>query len=355
MSDFEAVITVAYHSWVIDLNRLRVLVAVAREGSVTAAAEALHYAQPSVSHQLAKLEAEVGVPLLQRMGRGIRLTDAGRLLVDRAESILAQVESACAELEDLAGLRTGRLRLASFPSALATLVPPAAARVTAGHPGVELTLREAEPPEALSALRNGDVDVALIFEHGDPPVGDRRDTTMFPLLDEPLYMVAPVDHSWPGPPAELPTYADARWIAGCQRCREHLVTACQRAGFTPTVDFDTDDYVAVQALVAAGLGVSLLPGLTLVANRHPGVRVDQVAGLSRQVVAAVHGKPPAAKPAQVLLDALTGTVTAQRWPATMPSEVWRAHVSDESYRRFAAHREDEQTRYQSGKDRIRPA
>lgn len=314
MPVFETVITAAYDSTMIDLGRLRVLVAVAREGSVTAAAEALHYAQPSVSHHLAKLEAEVGVPLLQRMGRGIRLTDAGRLLVDRAELILAQVESACAELDQLAGLRTGRLRLASFPSALATLVPRAAARITSDHPGIELALTEAEPPDALSALRNNDVDVALIFEHGDPPSCDRRDTTMTVLLEEPLYMVTPADHSWPGPPGELTTYADARWIAGCDRCREHLTLACQRAGFTPTIDFETDDYVAVQALVAAGLGVSLLPGLTLIANRHPDVRLDHVSGLHRQVVAAVYGKPPPSQPAQVLLDALRATISEPCWP-----------------------------------------
>jgi DNA-binding transcriptional LysR family regulator len=313
---FEAVITTAYDSFMIDdLSRLRVLVAVAREGSVTAAAEALHYAQPSVSHHLAKLEAEVGVPLVQRMGRGIRLTDAGRLLVARSEAILAQVESVCAEMDELAGLRTGRLRLASFPSALATLVPEVAARISTEHPGIELALTEAEPPDALSALRNNDVDLALIFEHGDPPQCDRRDTTMTALLDEPLYMVTPAHHSWPGPQAELRTYAQARWIAGCERCREHLIAACERAGFTPTIDFDTDDYVAVQALIAAGLGVSLLPGLTLVAHRHPGVRLDRVTGLRRHVVAAAHGKLPASKPAQVLLDTLTVTAMPPPWPS----------------------------------------
>jgi len=314
MPVFEAFISGTYDSRVIDLSRLRVLVAVAKEGSVTAAAEALHYAQPSVSHHLAKLEAEVGVPLLQRMGRGIRLTDAGRLLADRAETILAQVESVHAELAELAGLRTGRVRLAAFPSALATLVPFAAARVTAEHPGIQLSLSEAEPPEALSALRNSDVDVALIFEHGDPPQRDRRDITMLPLLDEPLYIVTPANRSWAGPRAELATYAEDRWIAGCERCREHLVVACGQAGFTPTVDFETEDYVAVQALVAAGLGVSLLPGLTLVANRHPGVRLDRVAGLRRQVLAALCGKPPASQPAQMLLDALSATITEPSWP-----------------------------------------
>ncbi|HEV2638669.1 MAG TPA: LysR substrate-binding domain-containing protein [Actinocrinis sp.] len=298
----------------LDLSRLRVLVAVAREGSVTAAAEALHYAQPSVSHQLAKLEAEVGVPLLQRMGRGIRLTDAGRLLVDRAELILAQVEAVSAELDELAGLRTGRVRLSAFPSALATLVPPAAALVTAQHPGIELALSEAEPPEALGALRTNDVDVALIFDHGDQSRHDRRDVTMTPLLEEPLYVVSPAERSWEGSRSDLATYADTRWIAGCERCREHLVSACGRAGFAPVVDFETDDYVAVQALVAAGLGVSLLPGLTLVANRHPGVRIDRVDGLRRQVAAAVYGKPPASRPAQMLLDALKATIREPQWP-----------------------------------------
>ncbi|GJF33112.1 LysR family transcriptional regulator [Kitasatospora sp. NE20-6] len=315
MRVFEAFIDAGYDLHMIDLSRLRVLVAVAREGSITAAAEVLHYAQPSVSHQLAKLEAEAGVPLLQRMGRGIRLTEAGRLLVDRAESILAQVESVHAELDELAGLRAGRVRLAAFPSAMATLVPLAAARISAQHPGIQLTFVEAEPPDALSALRNNDVDVALIFEHGDPPQRDRRDTTMTPLLDEPLYMVTPADRSWDGPLAELATYAETRWIAGCERCRENLVAACGRAGFSPVVEFETDDYVAVQALVAAGLGVSLLPGLTLLANRHPGVRLERISGMRRRVVAAVYGKPPASQPAQVLLDALGATVSEPEWPS----------------------------------------
>lgn len=298
----------------IDFGRLRVLVAVAQEGSITAAAEALHYAQPSVSHQIAKLEAEVGMPLLQRMGRGIRLTEAGRLLADRAEHILAQLASVSAELDEMVGLRTGHVRLAAFPSALATIVPAAAARIAAEYPGVKLSFTEAEPPEALSALRNNDVDVALIFEHGDPPRSDRRDITLTPLLEEPLYVVTSTSRAWSGPREELATYAADRWIAGCERCREHLAVACDQAGFTPTVDFETDDYVAVQALVAAGLGVSLLPALTLQANRNAGVRLDRVPGLGRQVLAAVLGKPPASRPAQILLDSLAATITEPNWP-----------------------------------------
>lgn len=298
----------------IDFSRLRVLVAVAREGSITAAAEALHYAQPSVSHQIAKLEAEVGMPLLQRMGRGIRLTEAGRLLAERAEDILGQLDAVSAELDEMVGLRTGHVRLAAFPSALATIVPVAAARIAAEYPGVKLSFTEAEPPEALSALRNNDVDVALVFEHGDPPRSDRRDISLTLLLDEPLYVVTSHDGEWAGPREELTTYSRDRWIAGCERCREHLAAACEQAGFTPTVDFETDDYVAVQALVAAGLGVSLLPALTLVANRHSGVRLDRVSGLSRQVHAAVLGKPPPSRPAQMLLDSFAATITEPNWP-----------------------------------------
>src|SRR3982751_5821751 len=133
----------------LDVTRLRVLLAVARHGSVTAAAQALHYAQPSVSHHLARLEAETGSRLVQRAGRGIRLTDAGLLLADRAEEILGRLDAAEAELAAHEGLRSGRVRLAAFPSALGTFVPVAAAAFAAAHPGVELRFTEAETPDAL--------------------------------------------------------------------------------------------------------------------------------------------------------------------------------------------------------------
>ncbi|WP_129664563.1 LysR family transcriptional regulator [Phytoactinopolyspora endophytica] len=297
-----------------DLNRLRVLVTVAREGSVTGAAEALHYAQPSVSHHLARLEAEAGVPLLQRVGRGIRLTEAGRMLVTRAEEILGRVDSAQAELAAHAGLQTGRVRLAAFPSALATLVPPAAARFGHDHPDLDLALTESEPPESLTALRNGEVDVALVFEHPDPDVPTAASTTATVVLDEPLYVVTPKGRRWPDPRSALSTYAGERWIAGCERCRTHLLRACEQSGFTPTIEFETDDYVAAQALVAAGIGVTTLPGLALLANRHPDVRIDRIPGDRRRVLAVTYGKPPPPLPVQAFLDALSATLTAPTWP-----------------------------------------
>ncbi|MFE1869360.1 LysR family transcriptional regulator [Streptomyces sp. NPDC059496] len=298
-----------------DENRLRVFAAIAREGSVTAAAAALHYAQPSVSHHLAKLEAEAGVPLVQRAGRGIRLTEAGRLLADRAEEILGRIDSARTELAAHAGLSAGRVRLAAFPSALATLVPTVAAAFGVAYPDIELALTEAEPPEALAALRRGEADVAFTFHHGDGPPGGREGHTVTPILHEPVYVVSRAGASWAGPRTDLDTYRGQRWIAGCERCRTHLLTACGKRGFTPTIAFETDDYVAAQALVAAGLGVSTLPGLALRAHLHPGVRIDRLPDDHRFVDAVVYGAPPLPAPVEAFLKVLKETsVQPVPWP-----------------------------------------
>jgi DNA-binding transcriptional LysR family regulator len=295
----------------LDLTRLRVLEAVARHGSVTAAARALHYAQPSVSHHLARLEAETGTTLFQRAGRGIRLTDAGRLLAQRAAEILGRLEAAETELAALTGLREGRVRLAAFPSALGTLVPAAAARLQELRPGIDLMLTEAEPPEALRMLRAGYVDVAVIFRHEQaertPGEEEEEGTRGVLLLDEPVYLVTAAgepDRSGPAGPVGLAGYADQRWIAGCERCRDHLLRQCAQAGFTPKIAFTTDDYVAVQALVAAGLGVTTLPGLALRSARHPGVRAEVLPGARRRVSALVYGAPPDPPATTLLLKVL---------------------------------------------------
>jgi DNA-binding transcriptional LysR family regulator len=342
----------------LDVTRLRVLEAVARLGSVTAAARALNYAQPSVSHHLARLEAETGATLFQRAGRGIRLTEAGRTLAQRAAEILGRLDAAESELAAQVGLREGRVRLAAFPSALGTLVPAAAARLSALQPGIDLMLTEAEPPEALRMLRAGCVDVAVIFRHdqpGDAPAqAGEEGTRGIPLLDEPVYLVTPAesagrDRNAPdqagtrapdqaGTPAPdqatrapdqagtpsaarggtggpaLSDYAAARWIAGCERCREHLLRQCAEAGFAPRIAFTTDDYVAVQALVAAGLGVTTLPGLALQAARHPGVRAEALPGTRRRVAAHVYGAPPDPPAVSLLLEVLANAPAADRPP-----------------------------------------
>jgi len=298
----------------LDVTRLRVLVAVARHGSVTAAAQALNYAQPSVSHHLARLEAETGTKLIQRAGRGIRLTDAGRLLAERAAEVIGRLDAAENELAAYTGLRAGRLRLAAFPSALGTIVPAAAARLREQQPSVDLRLTEAEPPEALRMLRAGYVDVALVFRYApDDPLVPARDGTAAAagtglpddedgidlaeglrerlLLAEEVHLVTSAQADGE-PSADLAGYARRRWIAGCDRCRANLLRQCALAGFTPKIAFTTDDYVAVQALVAAELGVSTLPALCLRAMRHPGIRTVPLPGAHRYVYAVRYGDPP---------------------------------------------------------------
>ncbi len=305
----------------LDVTRLRVLVAVARYGSVTAAARALNYAQPSVSHHLARLEAETGTKLIQRAGRGIRLTDAGRLLAERAAEVIGRLDAAENELAAYTGLRAGRLRLAAFPSALGTIVPAAGAMLREHQPGVDLRLTEAEPPEALRMLRAGYVDVALVFRYSAEPDGlavtGREGETADDesgidlaeglreklVLDEPVHLVTSAQ-AGQEPPAELTGYARQRWIAGCDRCRANLLRQCALAGFTPKIAFTTDDYVAVQALVAADLGVSTLPALCLRAARNPGIRTVPLPGARRYVFAVRYGNPPDPPAVNLLIEVL---------------------------------------------------
>ena len=312
----------------LDVTRLRVLVAVARYGSVTAAARALNYAQPSVSHHLARLESETGTKLIQRAGRGIRLTDAGRLLAERAAEVIGRLDAAENELAAYAGLRAGRLRLAAFPSALGTIVPAAASYLRGTNPDLDLRLTEAEPPEALRMLRAGYVDVALVFRYttevpaaaGTADLEAEEDAVDITeglrerlLLDEPVHLItAARDTTQP----DLAHYAKHRWIAGCDRCRTHLIAQCALAGFTPKIAFTTDDYVAVQALVAADLGVSTLPELCLRAARHPGVRSVPLPGTRRYVHAVRYGDPPDPPAVTELMDALRAA--ADRAPLQSP-------------------------------------
>ena len=319
----------------LDVTRLRVLVAVARHGSVTAAARALNYAQPSVSHHLSRLEAETGALLTQRAGRGVRLTDAGRLLAERAEEILGRLDAAENELAAHVGLRAGRIRLAAFPSALSTIVPAAATRLEAENPGLDLSLAEAEPPEALRMLRAGYVDVALVFRHyqdgatAGPPSDPEEGTRSRLILDDPIHLVTrgPGRRRTPSrcqPRPDLAGYADHRWIGGCERCRSYLVWQCELAGFAPKIAFTTDDFVAVQALVAAGLGVTTLPGLALRAARHPGVQTAVLPGSHRQVLAVTYGEAPEPPAIARLLDVLSQTAGTDRRAGARPLRAYAA-------------------------------
>jgi DNA-binding transcriptional LysR family regulator len=281
----------------LDLNRLRVLAAVARHESVTAAARELHYSQPSVSHHLSRLEAETGAQLVQRVGRGIRLTEAGRVLAERATEILGRIESATAELDAHVGLSAGRVRVAVFGSALVALVPEASAALAARHPGLRIDVVDTHPPEALTLLRAGEVDLAIVFRYDEtePDPGDLR---MTPLRDDPTYLLTPDDRD------RVADHRDSRWVAGCTRCRSHLVEVCRRAGFRPDIGYTTDDMVTIQALVAAGMGVATIPGLALRAHQHPHVNAYEIPDAARHVYAVTYGAAPDPPPTAALLDAL---------------------------------------------------
>jgi DNA-binding transcriptional LysR family regulator len=290
---------------VLTLTQLRILEAVARHGSVTAAARELHYSQPSVSHQLGRLETATGARLLRRVGRGVRLTPEGELLARRATEIVGRVDAASDELAAHLGLRAGRVRLAAFQTALSTLVPQAASELARRHPALELNLVDVHPEEALAMLRAGQVDLALIFRHPDTPHEDEG-FRLTPLLDDPLYLLSR------DPDQRLADHRDSRWVGGCERCRATLVTACERAGFTPRIAYSTDDMVVVQSLVAAGMGVGTLPGLALQAHRTPGVHATVLPGETRQVFAVTYGDPPDPPATAAVLEVLESVAGALR-------------------------------------------
>ena len=287
----------------LDVTRLRVIDAVARHGSVTAAARELHYSQPSVTHHLTRLEAETGAQLLQRVGRGIRLTPAGELLADRAAEIIGRIDAADAELSAHVGLTAGRVRLAGYSSAIGSLVPGAVAALAGMHPGLQISLTDTHPPDALELLRTGKIEVAIIFRY-DETEAEPAGVRLHHLLDDPVYLLSARRGR------TLASLRDATWIAGCDRCRSHLLSLCADAGFEPRIGYTSDDMVVMQALVAAGLGVTTMPGLALRAHRAEGIVASELPGSQRHVYAATYGEPPDPPATAALLAALAEAATS---------------------------------------------
>ncbi|WMC88083.1 LysR family transcriptional regulator [Streptomyces rochei] len=273
----------------IEARHLRVLRAVASTGSFSAAGRELGCTQPAVSQQMKALESSVGTPLLVRTGREMRLTQAGEALVRHAAGIIAGLTAAEEEVAAIAGLRAGRVRLVSFPSGSSTLVPTALAALRAAHPGTRVSLEEAEPPKSVELLREGDCDVALAFRYeGAAGAEEWDDLVVRPLLIDRLVALVPEEHRLARTQGAVAIGELAResWIAGCPRCRGQLVEVCEGAGFTPRIDFATDDYPAVVGLVGAGLGVAVLPQLAVESVRPRGVRtVALEPAVRREIVA----------------------------------------------------------------------
>lgn len=273
----------------IDPRRLRVLVEVARRGSISAAANALSFVPSAVSQQIDALEREVGVQLTARAGRGIVLTNAGQLLVEHGEELLRRLTVAEEAVRELDGLAGGRLRVASFQSAGATLVPNALKAFARAHPRVQLSLVEEEPARSVPALKRYDVDLALIYHYQFVEAISEPYIVWRELMTDTMALVVGSDHPHSSTRrVRLEQFSDDVWIADHPGTSAHTLTtrACGAAGFEPNIAFTTDDYLVALRLVAGGLGVSFVPSIALTGLRES-VRVARlVAPPAREVLAA---------------------------------------------------------------------
>jgi len=291
----------------LDVRRLRVLHAVSTYGTVTAAASALGYTAPAVSQQLAALEREVGLALTERAGRGITLTPAAELLVAHTDALLNQLDAAEADLAALRDQVTGRVALAAFPSAAATVVAAAWAALSAAAPHVRLGLEEMEPEESLPAVRQGQADVAVaheydIFPRPLDPLFERRE-----LLTDPVLLALPDRCPGGGEPVGLAELGDWPFLAprSGTACAEMIQRACARAGFVPRIVARATDFRVLLSLVAAGAGVTLVPGLAAW-SPPAGVRLVRPAEpVTRRIFTVSRRGGDRAPAVRVVLDALT--------------------------------------------------
>ena len=258
----------------LDLQTIRIVRAIADTGTITGAARLLGYSQPAVSQHVQRAEARLNLPLVTRVGRSVRLTEAGTVLARHALTIASALEAASGDLADLAGLRTGTVRLAAFPTASSTIVPRLLAGMAFEHPGMRVNYVEAQPPEAVAMLREGSIDLAITFSYpgdrSDPHVDSANGLGSETLFTEDTVVVLATGHPLANQQVvDLAGLSHERWIAGCPRCRGHLLAVCELAGFTPAIAFETDNASAVINMVASGLGVAMLPRLALVAAAVP--------------------------------------------------------------------------------------
>lgn len=270
-----------------DSRQLRTFHEVVREGSYSAAARKLGYTQPAITQQMRALERSVGTPLFIRVGRRMRLTEAGEALARHAGVILESISTAQEHMSAITRLRSGQVRVCAFPSAGATLVPEALARLTAGHPGVRVELQEEEPPESLERVVRGECDITLAFTYPGLRSQVPEGLVEIPLLEDELTVLMRAGHPLARKRAvRLAELSDERWIAGCLRCRANFLHECAELGFAPDIAFTTDDNLVVQSLVAEGLGIAMMPGLVLSFLAHEKVAGRVLEPASRRQVSA---------------------------------------------------------------------
>lgn len=253
----------------LDVRRLQIFVAVAQEGSFTAAAQRLFLTQSAVSQQMAALEREMGVSLLRRLARGVKLTPAGEVLAARANGLFGEIASIEQEVRTF-GDGPVEIRLGAFATAGVELLPLALRAFRSRRPDVHVRLCSVPTDEATTRLRDGDIHVLLTWEYDFAPQPVDRSLTQLRLPDDPLRVVLPAGHRLAGEQQlRLADLAPDRWVVRVHRApyEEAYETMCRIAGFEPEVAFRADDYQALQGLVAAGMGVSMVPQLSLTAHR----------------------------------------------------------------------------------------
>ncbi|MER7569545.1 LysR substrate-binding domain-containing protein [Streptomyces sp. NPDC048523] len=248
----------------LNLERLRTLDALARHGSVSGAAEGLHITTSAVSQQMSKLEREVGQQLLAKNGRGVRLTDAGRLLADHAARILSQVELAQSDLEAQRGQVVGELRLAAFPTAVRGLFPAAISALRSAHPGLRIGSREMDPEAAVLAVIRGDFDLAVVLDWYNKPLPMPEGLVKASIVDDTADVAMPVTHQHAQRgEVDLEDFADDDWITWGEGefCDEWLMHTLRSKGIEPRVAHRAEEHPTQLALVGAGLGVCVAPRL----------------------------------------------------------------------------------------------
>ena len=302
-----------------DPRRLLIFRTVVRNGSIGAGARELGWTQPAVSQHLAALEKEVGTQLLLRSSSGVTPTEAGGRLAAHAEAIAAQLHAAEEELADITALRRGTVKFGTFPSAAAMLLPPVLNRLSETAPDLDVTFSELEPPDAVVALREGELDLALVFRYPCSDIGDEGTLEWTPLMEDRVMAVLPRDH----PRAEDPdlTLADLAkdpWIAGCERCRANLISSARKAGFSPAVRHSTDDTIVVQRLIMHGGGVALIPEIALEAAPPADLVVRSLPDLDNRMIGLLNRRGALAIPAVgALRDALVAETTERLATAVM--------------------------------------
>jgi len=262
----------------LDIRRMKVLQEVVTRGSFSAAADSLHLSQSAVSQQIAVLEREVGISLLERTSNGPKLTAAGEALMSHGDAVICRLAEAERELAQIAGLEGGRLRVASFPTASATLMTRALSLFRERFPKIELQFSEDEPEDAFPGLKRGDFDLAVVFDYPDFPLDFSRDVTAELIYEEAMRVALPPGHPRGGAKSvRVSDLGDEDWLCGAlpSSCRDQVIELCRDAGFEPRISFRSEDYEVIKGFVAAGLGVTILPEL---AGGHPGIELRAVRG-----------------------------------------------------------------------------